>query len=185
MNIAWVVSEGYVLGPLVDIEKLKSIGSFWGSWRTWRSNSTDNVICFDDSQARDLINRSFHKKCNFYIPKSAYQFLNRPAGVKMFDGEFQHEVDQKDDIISMHLASGNSDIVLLLGFDFSEQPTLADKLAEHRAHNYRQLTKQVILSNPEIQWVLIDHPAPMRKDLNDVQNLTSDSLNNVLELLGN
>lgn len=183
MNVAWVLAEGFVLDPLFDIEQLKSIGSFWGGWRTWRSNATDNVVCFDQSQASDLIARSFHKNCNLFIPKSAYQFLNRPSGVKMFDGEFQHDVEHKDDIISMHLASGQSDIILLLGFDFSEQQRLEDRLLEHQAHNYRQLTKQVILSNPEVQWVLIDHPISVRKDLIEVSNLTSDTLTNVIDML--
>lgn len=184
MNVAWVIADGFVLDPLVNLETLKSIGSFWGSWQTWRSNSTDNVVCFDQSQARELINRQFHKKCNFYIPKSSYQFLERPAGVKIFDGAFQHDVNHKDDIISMHLASSNSDIVLMLGFDFSEQSKLDDRLAEHQAHNYRQLTKQIIMSDTNVQWVLIDHPKELRKELLAIPNLTSDTLSSVIDMLG-
>lgn len=185
MKISWVISSSFVLDPLIKIEDLKNIGSFWGSYRTWRSNSTDNVICYNQNQAKDLIDRSFHKRCNFYIPKSAYQFLNRPIGVQLFDGEFQHDVaGLEDDIISMHLASGSSDIILLLGFDFSEPIPNPDKLLEHQAHNYRQLTKQVIVSSPDIQWVLVDHSKPVRKDLTELSNLTIDTLSNVLELLG-
>jgi murein DD-endopeptidase MepM/ murein hydrolase activator NlpD len=45
-----------------------------------------------------------------------------------------------------------------MGFDFSQSETNTDKLLEHRAHNYRSLTKQVIKSNPTVQWVVVDHP---------------------------
>ena len=44
MNINWVLADQVVLDPTVDIDAMKAIGSFWGSWRTWRAYGTDNVI---------------------------------------------------------------------------------------------------------------------------------------------
>jgi hypothetical protein len=135
------------------------------------------------TKADELIKRAFHAVCNFYIPNSIYVDLKRPQGVKLYEGTFIHDVDNQEEIIALHLTAGLSDIVLLLGFDFSEHPKLSDKLEEHRAHNYRSLIKQAIKDNPTVQWVAIDHPGEFRKDLLELENLTKDTLNNVISML--
>jgi len=180
MNINWVIATGTEIEPGIDINRLKELGSFWGSWRTWRGCQTDNVICHDLLRARELIDREFHRTCNFYVPNSLYASLDRPPGVKVYGGDFKHEVDNQEDIVAMHLVTTNSDIVLLYGFDFGEQPKLDDRLLEHRAHNYRSLTRQVIVDNPDIQWVIIDHQNDLRIDLQDLENLGKDTLQNIL-----
>ena len=111
MQVNWVFADGHQLDPAIDIEKLKSIGPTWGSWRTWRSCGTDNVICHDRSKAEELLTRSFQTSCNFYIPKKYYQELNRPAGVKLYEGDFTQELDHIEDIIALHLIASTSDIV--------------------------------------------------------------------------
>lgn len=181
MNISWVLANRAQIDPTVEIHRLKELGSFWGGWQTWRNCQTDNVICYDTAKASELIHRSFHIQCNFYIPNSVYATLDRPTGVRLFEGDFIHDLDNHEEIVAMHLATANSDIVLLLGFDFGEQPKLADQLAEHRAHNYRSLTRQVLMDHPEIQWVVIDHPHEIRKDLQDLPNLGKDTLVNILQ----
>lgn len=180
MNINWVLATGTQVDPVVDINRLKELGSFWGSWRTWRGCQTDNVVCHDMSRAKELIDRSFHLNCNFYIPNSFYASLDRPAGVKIYEGDFVHEVDNQEDIVAMHLAASMSEIVLLLGFDFGEQTKLEDRLAEHRAYNFRNLTRQVIVNHPNVQWVVIDHYRELRKDLQDLPNLGQDTLSNII-----
>jgi hypothetical protein len=180
MNINWVLSNSVQIDPVVNITQLKELGSFWGGWRTWRNCQTDNVICHDMFQAKQMIDRDFHRACNFYIPKSFYISLDQPAGVNVYEGEFIHELDNHEDIVAMHLSATNSDIILLLGFNFGEQPKVDDRLAEHREHNYRSLTRQVILDNPTIQWVVLDHPNEFRKDLQNLPNLGQDTLYNVL-----
>lgn len=185
MNINWVLSNSAILDPTVDLGRMKELGSFWGGWKTWRACQTDNVLCHDIEQADRLIKKQFHQTCNFYIPNSMYVNLGRPAGVKLYQGDFVHDVYDHEDIVAMHLAAVNCDIVLLVGFDFSEPVKLEDKLAEHRAYNYRSLTKQVIVDNPQVQWLLIDHQKPLRKDLEHVPNLDQDDLKNVLELSTN
>jgi hypothetical protein len=181
MNISWVLSNQAALDPTIDIARLKELGSFWGSWRTWRSCQTDNVVCHDQAKAADLVKRDFQNLCNLYIPNTVYLGLDRPAGVKVYEGDFVHDVDHQEDIVAMHLATVASDIILLLGFDFSEQAKNEDRLQEHRAHNYRSLTKQVIMDNPLIQWVVIDHEPELRKDLQELSNLGKDTLKNILQ----
>lgn len=183
MRVSWVVADGTVLGPEVDIERFKNIGPVWGSWRTWRNCGTDNAICNDVGQARDLLRRKFNDHCNFYVPKESFVDLDRPPGVKLFDGKFTFEIDNPDEIIALHLAASQSDIILLLGFDWTEKTKIEDRLLEHRANNYRLGVEQVISDNSKTQWVLIDHPEEIRKDLTKFENLTQDSLENVLAML--
>ena len=181
MNISWVLADSTDLDHKIELSTLKELGSLWGSWKTWRAYQTDNVICNSITKAEELIGREFHRTCNLYIPNSIYSTLNRPTGVKLYEGNFVHEVDNQEEIIAMHLASQINDIVLLLGFDFTEQEKNQDKLLEHRATNYRNLVKGVIKNTPNTQWVVIDHPNPLRSDLLELENLGTDSLENVLQ----
>jgi hypothetical protein len=182
MNIAWVLADLTTFGPEIDINELKNIGSFWGSWSTWRGCATDNVICNDLDKGDALLKRKFQEECNFYIPNSNYQTLGRPTGVKLYEGAFVHDVDHQDEIVAMHLAAAFNDIVLLVGFDLSEPTVNPDRLLEHRAQNYRGLIRQAIASNTHCQWVLVDHPNPVMKDLANLENLSTDSMSAVLSL---
>jgi hypothetical protein len=180
MNVNWVLADSIVLDPTVDTTQLKNLGSLWVSWRTWRSCQTDNVICNDSVKSADLIKREFQKTCNFYIPNSVYQQLNRPDGVRLYEGEFVHEVDHQEDIVAMHLAASSSDIVLLLGFDLTEKQPNPDTLLEHRARNYRGLVRQAIADNNQVQWLLVDHPESVMKEFANLENLSTDTMANVL-----
>lgn len=180
MRITWVLADIAEVNPAIDIERLKNIGPFWGGWRTWRSYNTDNVICYSESEARNLITRNFHTRCNMYLPESVYQQVDRPAGVKLYQGEFHEIVDHPDEIISMHLAAAASDIVLLIGFDLSSRNLEHDKMAKHKWHNYVQYFMHIIKGNPNVQWVLLDHATNIEKVLKDLPNLQFDTLDNVL-----
>jgi len=181
MNINWLIGDSTNLDPTVDLLKLKKIGSFWGSWRTWRGYQTDNVICHDVAKAQELIDRQFYQKCNFYISNSAYQTLGRPENVKLYEGDFIHDIKNHEEIVGMHLVASVSDVVLLLGFDFTEKNALPDKLEQHRAINYRNLVNEAIKNNPSVQWVIVEHPAEIRKDLLELSNLGTDTLSNIID----
>lgn len=180
MNISWILSDSVIQDPMLDFAQLKEIGSLWGSWRTWRTCGTDNVLCHDLSHARDLINRNFHQQCNFYIHETLFATLDRPTGVKLYGGEFNHEVEHKEELIAMHLAASVNDIVLLLGFDFQELPKHPDRLIEHRNHNYWNLARQAMINNPQTQWVVINHPGKIRLEMQDLSNISQDTLSNIL-----
>ena len=183
MRVNWVVASGHQLDPTLDPDQLKLVGPIWGSWRTWRSCSTDNVICNDFAKARELLDRAFQAVCNFYVPEKFYQNLGRPIGLKLYDGEFNQEIDFLEDIIAMHLAASMSDIVLLLGFDFSEIRPVDDKLQQHRNTNRLGLIHSAITADDRIQWVSVDHPAKMDKRYQNLPNLTCDTMENALKLL--
>lgn len=183
MRVNWVVADSTVIAPNVDINVIKDIASIWGSWRTWRGCSTDNVVCNDAGKARELLKRNMNEMCNMYIPESMYAELDRPKSVQLFGGQFTFEVHNQDELIAMQLVSSQSDIVLLLGFDWTEKPNSTDKLLAHRAHNYRRFVADAIQNNPDVQWVLVDHEGETMPELNNFDNLTQDTLENVVELL--
>jgi hypothetical protein len=109
--------------------------------------------------------------------------LDQPQSVRLYEGKFPDDIEQADEIVALHLAAGLSDIVLLLGFDWSERPKSEDRLQEHKAHVYRTLVNGVIRSNPGVQFVAVDHPEEFRKDLAQFENLTRDSMSTALSLL--
>ena len=183
VRVNWVVSRDYRIDPTVDPDQLKLVGPLWGSWRTWRACSTDNVVCYEFAKARGLLDRAFQSVCNFYLPRKYYQDLGRPLGVKLYDGEFNHELDYPEDIVTMHLAASVSDIVLLLGFDFSEILLPEDKLSRHKLKNYHGLLRGIIGSDLNVQWVAVDHPGQFDKSYQNLPNLTCDTMANALKLL--
>ena len=175
MNINWVLADDIILDPTVQIQRLKDIGSLWGSWTTWRSCSTDNVVCHQAAKAQELIDKNFHTFCNFYIPNSLYIILDAPPAVRVYEGNFVHKIDRQDELVAMHLAANSSDIVLLLGFDWSTpNPALVD---------YQGLVEATIVNYPNTQWVLVDQPDSLRPELSKLQNLTTDTMVNVLKLM--
>jgi len=180
MEISWVLSEDYN-DPIVKSEQLKDIGSTWGSWKTWRSWSTDNVLCADNTKAQDLIKRAFHSVCNFYIPQKSYILLNRPTGVRVFEGDFPDDFTKQEDVIAIHLCS-QSELVLCMGFNLQEV-TETDPKAKFLAKSYETAIRAVMKNNPNTQFVFIDHPGELDKSLKDLENISCDSYENVLQLL--
>ena len=185
MNIQWILADNLILDPDIDIDRMKSAGAFWGSWKTWRPYNTDNVVCHDISKAQELIKRAFQANCNFYIANSTYLTLGRPQGVKLYEGDFMgHNVKNQDELVAMNLAASICDVVLLMGFNWENPPSTADKIEEVKANNYLGLVHQAIKSTPHVQWILIDHTADIRQDLLTLPNLEQDTFENVLAILG-
>ena len=182
MQVSWVISAEYK-DDKAKPEQLKAIGNTWGSWKTWRLYNTANVLCANDEKARELIKRAFHGVCNFYIPQQSYAALERPSGVNVFDGKFPTEFDNQEDIVAMHLVS-KSDLVLLLGFDLQEI-TDTDPTARHLKKNYQAAASGVIKNNADTTWVVLDHLEDLDKSFANMENISCDTYENVLQLLGN
>lgn len=183
MRVNWAVAKGYTIDPTVNVDKIKSIGPMWGSWQTWRSCATDNVICHSSSKARELLDRAFQAVCNFYVPRSEYEFLQRPVGVKLYEGSYREEVDDIEDIVALHLAGAVSDIVLMLGYDLGVLPDTEDRLERHRLTNRHGLMRSAIAGSAQTQWVAVDHHRNLDKAYQTITNLTCDTMESVLQLL--
>lgn len=182
MRINWVFANGYQLDPTVDVEKVKDIGSTWGGWPTWHTCGTDNVICHSQVKAKELLAYGFHTRCNFYIPTKCYQSLGNPPGVNQYQGEFEQDVDQAEDIVALHLVSPVSDLVLLAGFDFGTIVTLPDKSAQLQRQNYHGLARTVIASG-STEWIVVGQLSEFDPLYQGLPNLTCDTMENVLQLL--
>lgn len=183
MRVAWAVAANYSLDPAQDTDRLKAIGPIWGSWRTWRACATDNVICHNQAKARELLDRAFQAVCNFYVPRSHYEFLKRPLGIRLYEGDYQQEVDDIEDVIALQLAAASADIVLMLGYDLSRLPTPDDRFEQHKLINRHGLIRSAIAGMPQVQWVAVDHTSKMDKAYTELTNLTCDTMANALQLL--
>lgn len=183
MRINWAFADSYQLDPTVDIARIKNIGPTWGSWRTWRGCGTDNVICHDSAKAHDLVKRAFQAVCNLYVPTRYYQELSRPVGIKLYEGDFDHELDHAEDIITLHIVSGLSDIVLMAGYDLGPLSDTTDLFERHKLTNYHGMLRSLIAQNETVQYVLVDHDPNLDKAYQNLPNLTCDKMANVLELL--
>ena len=185
MNIGWVASSTYAWPGSVSLDRVKAIGPVWSSWKAWRSCHSDNVICDDLGHAKTLLKRAFQSVCNFYLPRRLYQDLNRPQSVRWYDGDFKQQTNHIEDVIALHLSAQHNDIILLVGFDFSTCWSDGDPLQDHRSRNQLGLYRQIMIDNPELQWVVLDHDADLDKAFGSIDNLTKDSLQNVFNLLDN
>jgi hypothetical protein len=183
MNISWVLADSTPADPAMDVAELKRLGALWGGWRTWRAWQTDNVICHEQSKAAELIKRNFQTNCNFYIPNTVYTSLDRPDGVRVYEGAFVHDVDRQEEIVAIHLAATTSDIVLLYGFDLTELEPDPDRLLAHRAHHHRNHIRQAVKDFAQVQWVIVDHEGDLDPNLANLDNVVTDNLETVLALV--
>ena len=81
-------------------------------------------------------------------------------------------------ILSMHLVASTADIILMVGFDFTEP-----KKATESHDNYLGLAGQIVKDCPKQQWVLVDHGTKLAKPFEGLENITCDKMKNVLQLL--
>lgn len=176
MNINWVLADRIDLDPIIDIGQLKAIGSFWGGWKTWRGCQTDNVICHNGAQAQQLVANNFQAYCNLYVPNSLHMILDLPPNVHAYEGTLSHDIEHPDELVAMHLVATVSDIVLLLGFDWTNINS------DQREIDYRGLVAATMANNPDTQWVLLDQTGPVRTELTKMPNFTQDTLPNVLKM---
>lgn len=183
MRINWVVANQASIQNKSTVDDMKAVGPIWGGHQTWRHFRTDNVICHDLAMIRKLMGRALHAVCNFYAPKKHYADLGRPASLQFYDGDFQHDVTDPEDIIAMHLTAANSDIVLLYGFEMAIAAEINDRMEQHRVVNYHGLMRSAIATNPDVQWVLVDpqtKPDPVYLAL---PNFNCERMKNVLKLI--
>lgn len=183
MNISWVVSSTYQVDPLIEIESLKNVGPIWGSWHTWRNCGTDNVICHDRSKCKELLDRNFQTMCNLHMPMEHYQFLGRPEGIKLYKGDYAQQLDGIEDIVAMHLASQQNDLILMLGFNLFLPTDVQDRFDTHKIRNRHGLIRGAIQSTPQVQWVCLDHEKDLDKAYQNLPNLSKDTLSNVFNML--
>jgi hypothetical protein len=181
IKFCWILDQDSI-PDLEQAPRMKSLASFWGSWQTWRIWQTDNVICSDFNTAKDLLKRKWQTQCNLYINQNDYNSLGRPIGVKLFSGEFDSDFPKKEQVISMMLVGNMYDIVFLVGFDLDDRDH-NDEYEKYLWYSYQTAVKRALISHPDTQWILIDSDKKIGKRFQDLSNLTSDKIENVLDFL--
>ncbi len=81
----------------------------------------------------------------------------------------------------MHLCS-HSELVLCMGFNLQEVAETEPK-AKFLAKSYLAAIRGVVKNNPNTQFVFIDHPDELDKSFENIENISCDSYENVLQLL--
>jgi hypothetical protein len=176
MNVSWVLAEHAILPANVSASTLNSVAPVWSSWRHVRGYQVDNAVCYDTAAAQQLIDHDWHQLCNLYVPTELQQ-KTKKCPVYAFGGTFDFDIASHDDIVCLHLAASQNQVVLLLGFDLA--PTnVSSQLT------YLDLIHTTIDSYPDVQWVLVNHSHNLYNKVKQLTNLTCDSINNVLNLLG-
>ena len=183
MNVCWVLSQDIPTG-FVKHEVLTSVGPIWGPLSKWREYQSDNTVCYDLREAKQMINRAFHAVTHFYVPKDQYIDLGRPVGVRLFEGEFKdNAVANKEDIILMNLVASNNDIVLMLGFDLTPVDETLDPVEQRFEKAYIHNIKTIIKDNPNTQFVLVNYDNELAENFEGLENLTIDTVESVVDLL--
>lgn len=118
------------------------------------------------------------------MPQDFYSRLNRPSGIKYFEGTYLEELDEIEDIISIHLAAASKvSIVLLLGYSW-EIPQNIDPVETHKIKNYYGMLRSAIANNPQIQFVAVEvQENQVDSAYTQLENFTCDSMQTVLQLL--
>ena len=184
MNVSWVIASGYIIDPVITSSTLKQVGPLWGSWTTLKTCNTDNVVCNDKEKAIELVQAGVNTSANFLTHKDyefAFAFTDN-KNVRYYGGYFADSVYNIEDIIAMHLVAANSDVVLLLGFNFGRIAAQQNQDLKSQLHR-AGLMHSVIAQNPDVQWVAVDHSAILDPSYQTLSNFTCDTIENVLNLL--
>ena len=182
MRISWVIGQEIPANAL-DVKVVKEVASSWGSWSTWKQYKTDNCICTNESESKELLRRAFHAVCNFYIMQDSYNRVGSPAGVKLFDGTFKNDsIANKDDIVALNLVAPNNDIVLMSGFDFSPLD-VNDPLTMITREEYYFNINELMKTHSTVQFVLVDYTHELAMWAKELPNLSVDDMDSVKSLL--
>lgn len=183
MRIGTVFAAGFKPQNAETIQDFGTIGTTWGSWKTWRDCATQNVICHDITKAQELCQKAMHAVCKLHVPESFFATLGRPTGLVLYQGQFQNQIQDIEDIISMNLAQAQADVILLLGYQLGNPGVVPDKAQATRIKHRLGLIRSCLSRNSQTQWVIIDHEGDPDQAFTDLPNVTCDSYANVLNLL--
>jgi hypothetical protein len=177
-----VLDEHSVNRNSYDVNSMREVGPLWGGIETYREWFTDNVVSLDLHQSRQFISSSRHLNTNFYVPQNQFSSLNRPAGVKLFEHDFLEMYPRQNQLCCMMLVSGFHDIVLLHQFKVTQELT-GDKMHDRNEKGYIRELKNCVISFPDTQYVAIDTTSNIDESLEELENFTCDTYENVLSLL--
>jgi hypothetical protein len=183
MKIGWALSE-QIAKKVIDVNTLKDVAPTWGSCSIYNNYNVDNIICNDIKQAERLIQHNTQDSVNFYMSRDNFSTLGNPTNIKTFNGKFQDpNINFKDDIVALNIVTNLYDIILLLGFKFTKPKSKAEQLVKHKQLAYLHNVRTIIETNEDKQFVLVNYKGKLSNEFDSIENLSRDSLGNVLRLV--
>lgn len=182
MKITWVIDQDAIARPNTNLAKMKDLGSTWGSWATWKEWKTDNIVAYDYAKTADLVRRKYQDYSNLYIQENYYNQLNRPTNVKLYNGSFDTDFSNQEQVMAMILTAATADVVILLEFNLNpEMPT--DPYQRHLKKNYQTAVTRALMTFPNTQWVFVDPIGEINNTITELPNVSCDTMENVLQLI--
>lgn len=177
MKIAVVFANQTWVDPLIDLGKLRQVGTIWSAWNQWHQLLPHHTICHDMTRAKELIAGNFHHRTELFVPETVFNALNKPRGIKSYGGEFLHEIDQPEELIAMFLAASAADIVVLVGYDWKPSDS-NDALVTYAAENRMRVIRDAIKDSPNVQWIIAAEAVP--EQLKEFENVDHDTIENII-----
>ena len=185
MEIAWCLSESYNNESTLTADVMKQHGPIWAPYSVWSQVSQDNVITDDFNTARQLVSTDFHQTCNLWFNDKFWVKLNRPTDVSTYDWNVSVEIPNKEEIITLQMASTRYDIICAVGFDLHGVDQYKPKSMEkHLRQNYVNYLTAIVKMAEDTQFVFIDpQGADIHAGLTMKENFSTDTAESALTLL--
>lgn len=183
LRINWIVANTPSPTASTAIKTLNPSAKIWGGWSSWHAFMTDSIICHDHEKAVALVEKKFYRSNKLFFPATFKIDLGVLQNVVYYGGEFAHEIDNREEIVAMHLCGNQSDIVLMHGFDWRHLATHTDEFDLYKKHCYKNLVVEAVKAMPNTQWVLVDHTQMPFDELEGIDNVCCDTLDNVKTLI--
>ena len=184
MEVCWVLTDKFEPTDTLTADVLKEAGPVWGPYSVWGKVWHDNVVTDDFNTARQLLRNNFNQHCNLWMNDDFYVKLERPPGLNTFDWQVTVDINNREELVGMQLASTRYKIILAVGWDLHSTARYEPKtLEKHLRANYLNYLTAIVKST-ECQFVFVDpvggdvHPGLTEQD-----NFSIDTAENTLELL--
>lgn len=183
MNVCWVATHNFNPTELLTPDRLKETGPVWGPYSIWSKLWQDNVITDDFDVARQLLRNNFNQNCNLWFNDNFYVKLGRPININVFNWNVSVEVPNREDVLSLQLASNRYDIILCLGWDLHSLAGYDAGIEKHLRQNYLNYITAIV-KQAKSQFVFVDPQGiDIHPGLTQQENFSTDTAENTLELL--
>ena len=184
MEICWALTKTFEPTETLTPDVLKQAGPLWGPYEIWPKVWNDNVVTNDFDVARQLLSNQFDQHCNLWSNDDFYVKLQRPQGLNTYTWSVSAEIENKEELLGLQLASTRYDIILCAGWDLHTtaiyKPSTIEK---HLRQNYLNYLTAVVKAAP-CQFVFVDPQGDdVHPGLTDLDNFSIDTAKNTLELL--
>lgn len=182
MRFNWVLARGFATCDKHDWQRIQNSAPTWASTSP-RKITAQNSICSNAAECLQLLKSAAYQRTNLYVPHDFWQEHGQPTVVRVFQATPYPNITDVDDIIALHLAAANSDIVLMLGFDLVLNTGPMDAKTAKILQDYHGLLRSLIVNTPETQFVAINQAQMLSPAYQGITNLTCDTLQAVLTLM--